>query len=142
MTDREPWSRWITYSNIEWLYAEGIRRHGGTGSKPQEGCVDAALGSAYSAELYSMPEVDSEQVVAGLYFCAHLMFYLTKRHCYVDGNKRLAWEAATYALLSLGLTLEATTDEATGFVESIAKGEVQSAEEVLTWIADRLIPIQ
>ncbi len=141
MIDREPWSKWITYSTIEYLYGEGIRKYGGSGSHPQDGCVDAALGSAYNAELYSTAEVDSDQVVKGLYFCGHLLFSLTKRHCYLDGNKRIAWACAGYVLLKLGLTIQATTEEAASFIESIAKGEIQSAEQVIFWIADRLMSI-
>jgi len=85
--------------------------------------------------------VDSDQVVKGLYFCGHLLFSLTKRHCYLDGNKRIAWACAGYVLLKLGLTIQATTEEAASFIESIAKGEIQSAEQVIFWIADRLMSI-
>lgn len=40
-----------------------------------------------------------------------LLFYLATKHCYTDGNKRIAWACTTFVLLSFGLTVEATEDE-------------------------------
>ena len=141
MTNAEPWANLISSSDIHWLYGEGIKRKGGTGSNSQSGCVDGALGAAYSAELYSMPEVNDEHVISGLIFCGCLMFYLVTKHCWVDGNKRVAWESAMWVLLKQGLTIQVSDDEAEKFCLSIANGEIKSAEEVIVWIADRLAQV-
>jgi hypothetical protein len=70
MTDiHQPWAHWIGSETIGLLYAEGIKRWGGSGSDPQQGCVDAALGAAYNAELYT-PEDELEGFVSGLLFLA------------------------------------------------------------------------
>ena len=89
MSALQPWTQWIDDAIIHNLYADGINQHGGLGSPSKNGCVDAALGAAYNAELYSMPEVDAETVITGITFSGYLLFYLSTKHCWTDGNK--AW---------------------------------------------------
>jgi death-on-curing protein len=114
MTPLQPWGQWITSEDLHTLYAEGIRRHGGSGSASKDGCVDGSLGAAYNAELYSMPEFNSETAVSGLVFAAYLLFYLTQNHCFLDGNKRIGWLSTMYVLGRLGVTLDVSDDEAEG----------------------------
>jgi prophage maintenance system killer protein len=141
MTDSsQPWTQWIGSDTVAMLYAEGIKRWGGAGSSPQSGCVEGALGAAYSAELYT-PENEAEGFVPGLIFAAYLLFYLTQKHCYDDGNKRIAWACMTFVLLGFGLTVQANEDDAEKFCLSVARGEVKSGASVLDWIAERLAPV-
>src|SRR2546421_9495018 len=115
MNRPEPWNQWIDLETIHSLYAAGIHNYGGLGSPSKEGCVDAALGAAYNAEMYSMPEYESETVITGLCFCGYLLFYLATKHCFTDGNKRVAWASAMWVLFKLGLTISASDDEAIAF---------------------------
>lgn len=108
----------------------------------KDGCVDGALGSAYSAELYTAPEVEGEFVVSGLTFAGCLLFYLATRHCFVDGNKRVSWLATSFVLLTLGVTLAVTDNEAEAFCLGIANGTVKSSEEVVHWIAEHIVAIE
>lgn len=137
MSPETPWDRWITNDEVHYLYGEGIKRHGGTGSISKDGCVEAALGAAYSGELYSATEVEGEFVVSGLPFCGFLLFYLGTKHCFVDGNKRVAWMSAMYALLKMGLTLDVSDKEAEEFCLRIASGDVESSDSV-RWVADHV----
>lgn len=136
-TSHYPWKQWIGDDTITMLYAEGIKRWGGAGSLPQPGCIDAALGAAFNAELYS-PDSEQEGAVQGLIFACYLMFYLATKHCYTDGNKRIAWACTMFVLLSFGLTVEATEDEAVKFCLAVAAGEIESGAEVTGWICSRL----
>jgi len=52
MSDGAPWEQWITLDSIKFLYLENMRRWGGPQSEPVQGCIEGALGAAYSAELY------------------------------------------------------------------------------------------
>jgi death-on-curing protein len=141
MTDaRQPWSQWISDNTITDLYAEGINRWGGAGSPPQPGCIDGALGAAYNAEQYSSG-TEEEGFIQGLIFCGYLLFYLTTKHCYVDGNKRIAWACATFVLLSFGLTIEATQQEVVDFCLSISRGDIRQGSDVVSWIAERLTAV-
>lgn len=136
MTNR-PWEQWIGDQTITDLYAEGIKRWGGAGSAPLPGCVEAALGAAYNAELYS-PDTDQEGALQGLIFACYLLFYLATKHCYTDGNKRISWACTTFVLLSFGLTVEAAEDEVVEFCLGVAGGQVNSGADVMAWIYPRL----
>ena len=141
MTDsRQPWEQWIGAETITKFYAAGMTRWGGAGSAPTAGCIDAALGAAYTAELYS-PESEQEGFIQGLVFAGYLLFYLATKHCYLDGNKRIAWACSTFVLLSFGLTVEATDDEVVDFCMTVAKGEVKNGATVLQWLTPRLIAV-
>jgi death-on-curing protein len=138
---REPWSQWIDSETVHSLYADGIEAHGGYGSPSKDGCIDGALGSAYSAEMYSMPEVDSETITSGIALCGYLLFYIATKHCWVDGNKRAAWASAMWVLSTLGLSIDAPDDEVINYCLAIAGGKIENGEEVVNWIAERLVEI-
>jgi death on curing protein len=137
-----PWEEWIDNQTIHILYADGISNYGGLRSPSKDGCVDGALGAAYNAELYSMPEVDSETVVTGICFCGYLLYYLAAKHCFADGNKRVAWSSAMWVLEGMGLTIDAPDQDAIDYVLAIADGKIESGEDVVNWLADRLVEIQ
>jgi death-on-curing protein len=137
---QQPWESWIADETILMLYREVIKRWGGSGSEPQIGCVNAALGAAYNAELYT-PENEQEGFVQGLLFGCYLLFYLATKHCYLDGNKRIAWACMTFVLLNFGLTLKATEDEAVDFCLRVASGEIKNGSEVASWVVPRLTPV-
>lgn len=139
MTNLQPWTDWITEETVHNLHAEGIKRYGGAPALVSErGCIDGSLGSAYTAELYSMPEVDSETVLSGLVFSGHLLFYLITKNCFTDGNKRVGWMSALFVLIRLGLTLDVTEKAAEDYCLAIASGNIRSAAEVVDWIAEHL----
>lgn len=138
MSEREPWEHLITVDDIARLNAEGIERYGGLLGPPKDGCVESSVGAAYQAESY----IADEDTVPGLVFCGYLLFYLLKNHCFVEGNKRAAWTSAMFALLSLGLTLQATQEEAFTCCAQIIEGTMGSGADVVEWIAARLISVQ
>jgi|SRR5580700_4166015 death-on-curing protein len=141
MTDaRQPWSQWISDATVADLYAEGIKRWNGLGSAPKPGCLEAALGAAYNAEQYSV-DTPEEGTLQGLIFCGYLLFYLATKHCYVDGNKRIAWACATFVLLSFGLTIQATQQEVVDFCLSISRGDIRQGSEVVVWLSERLTAV-
>jgi death-on-curing protein len=135
-----PWADWIADDTIIMLYTEGIKRWGGSFSEPLNGCISAALGAAYNAELYT-PEVAQEGSIQGFLFACYLLFYLSTKHCYLDGNKRIAWACMTFVLLSFGLTLEATEDEVVEFCLRVAGGEIKGGHEVAAWVSPRLVAV-
>jgi death-on-curing protein len=138
-TSGHPWADWISTDTIDKLYSEVMRRWGGAVSAPTPGCIDAALGAAYNAELYT-PE-DGEGLTHGLLFAAYLFFYIVTKHCYVDGNKRLAWACLMFVLLSFDLTIAARQDDIVEFCLSVAKGEVNGGAVVASWVSERLVAI-
>lgn len=141
MTDsHQPWARWIATDTIAMLYNRGIDTWGGGRSDPKPGCIDGAMGAAYNAELYS-PESEQEDVIPGLMFACYLLFYLATKHCYIDGNKRIAWACMTFVLLNFGLTIQATEDEVVDFCIAISNGEVRSGAIVVSWVSEKLVSV-
>ncbi len=65
---------------------------------------------------------------------AALLHSLTKNHCLVDGNKRLAWLATTVFCYINGVLVDGPDDDAYELVISIADGTVSD----ISAIADQL----
>jgi death-on-curing protein len=134
VSEREPWVNLITVDDILDLHGEGIKRHGGDLSTPQEGCLERSLGAAWSLEVYGSPD----DAIPCLSFCAGLLYYLVMNHCFTDGNKRIGWMSAMEALRSKGLTIAASDDEAEKFCLDIISGTIKHATDVVPWLAKRL----
>lgn len=139
MNDLSPWEHVINTQMVVALHQKAIDDHGGLHSPPKEGCLEQSLGNAYTAEQYTQTSDSAE----GLGFAGYLLFYLSRNHCFTDGNKRIAWIAAMRVLLNHGLTVEASDDEAEEFCMRIADGNhpntIKEAEGVVFWLAERLI---
>ena len=131
----QPWESYVSKETVLELHDWCISTWGGDKSPtPKEGCVEGSIGAAINAELYSGVESDT----TGLCFAGCLLFYLASNHCFVDGNKRVAWASCMEALRNLGLTITATDDEAEAFCLDIATGTVRNAMDVPLWLAPRL----
>lgn len=59
-----------------------------------------------------------------------LLHSLTKNHCLVDGNKRLAWLATVVFCYLNGLLVDAPDDDAYDFVIAIADGTISDVGEI------------
>ncbi len=134
-----PWDERVTTSDVILLHRVGIERFGGDGTirTTDRDCVDGRLGSAWNAEIYR-GEVDHQY--AGLVFAGYALFYLAKAHCFVDGNKRVSWTTAMYVLASMGLTVDASADEAEQMIAGLlAPGSRVTGDDIVAWLAERLI---
>ena len=135
MTAAEPWEELISVERVLWCHQEGIRRYHGQGdvTEKAQDCVRGILGNAWSAALYREPE----EATQGLCFTCCLLTYLTKGHCFIDGNKRVGWLAATEILAGFRLTIVATEDEAYDLVLKIVEEDLDP-DFVVDWVAERL----
>lgn len=132
-----PWSDLIDVDTLYSLHADAIQRFGGSSSRGDERpCLEGSLGAAWNAQLYAA--ADSDGATPWLCFAGCLLYYLTKNHCFVDGNKRVAWLAMVEVLYRRGLTIDATDDEAEQLCVSIIQNEMGSAILVSSWLAERL----
>lgn len=134
--DLPPWEAYSSNQRIKELHSIGMQQHGGlpTALHPED-CVDGALGAAFSAELYLEGRRHAK---AGLIFAGHLLLYLIQRHCFADGNKRVAWAAPMDVLAALGLGVTATQDEAFNFVTDVIDHRITTGEAIAEWLAPRL----
>lgn len=142
MTEASPWQHLMSSDIVLSLHKAGIEKFGGDYSPPKEGCVERSLGGAYSAEQYA----SSADTVEGLIFAGYLLYYLATNHCFTDGNKRIGWLAAMRVLLGLGLTVNASDDEAEAFCMRIADSQkpdaIRDGQDVVIWLSERLEVIQ
>jgi death-on-curing protein len=133
-----PWESLTSVDRVLEIHGRGLVEHGGlSGPAGAASCVEAALGGAYSAELYTEGRRHAR---AGLPFAAYVLVYLAKRHCFTDGNKRTAWASAADILAAMGLGVTATTDEAVDLVEGVITGG-QDGADVARWLASRLFAL-
>lgn len=103
---------------------------------PRDGCVEGAIGNAVLAASYAQ-ETDEPDV---LHVAAYLMRSLARDHCYMDGNKRMAW-LATLEVLAVhsATTVDADQAEAAAMVEQVATGAVD-VPALIQWLGDHLVP--
>ena len=121
------------------LHEQGLRLHGGLPGILKQGCVEAAVGSTISAELYER----TGDSIDFLRLAAHALLKLASAHCFADGNKRVAWETCTTILnKAAGLDVPATDAETVAFVLSIADGAQRDVDEIATWLAARIVTLR
>jgi death on curing protein len=138
----DPWGEYISIDEVKRLHAQGIDQYGGLHSPPISGCVEGAIGNAYTAGLYGIGEAEPTPVAIALVFAGHLLFYLARDHCFTEGNKRVAWTSCTHVLACFGLTIIADENEAFLLCDEIINRELNSGHEVVEWIADRLTSVE
>jgi death-on-curing protein len=137
----QPWDELITIDRIVWLHTEDINRFGGGHSDPKTGCVEGSAGGAYNAGLYNAKNDPPEAIEIALAFAGYLLFYLAKNHCFVDGNKRVAWSACMEVLGALGLTLDADQEVAEEFVDAVVNDRIDNGHDVVLWLEEHLVSI-
>ena len=89
------------------------------------------------AALYAHGDGDPDP----LWVAAYVLRSLARNHCFMDGNKRIAWVACLEVLaVAAGVTVEGDQESAAEFVEGVATGAIV-VEEVMDWLAARLVPL-
>lgn len=122
------------------FHAAALERWGGLAGVRDADCVGAKVAAALMVGAYrdGLDDVDSDDGL--LVVTSYLAHYIARGHCFVDGNKRVAWMVAMYQFAHRGLTVQATDSEAEEVFLLVAAGK-QSADELLAWFASRLIAL-
>ncbi len=111
------------------LHTELIRRFGGSAEVRDKGLLESALARPRSGYYRSL----SEQAAA-------LMQSLASNHCFVDGNKRMAFAAAAIFLRMNGFHVRVDGESGESFlVDRIIVAKADLAE-ITAWIESRLTP--
>jgi len=118
--------RWVTASVVVAIHADQIRAHGGTPGLRDCGLLESALDRPRN-RLHYQPD-------AGLHaLAAAYGFALARNHPFVDGNKRVAFQAMFVFLGLNGLRIVASEEAVVSVMLSVASGEMD--EEALTsWL--------
>ena len=132
-----PWDDSISCERILQLHALTLSAHGGAAGTTNPdivACIESALGTAWYADQVAHDDDDTQP---GLVFSGYLLYYLAKKQCFVDGNKRMAWLAITFALQTLDLTVDCSDDEAEAIIIDLIVGRMD-APAIVGWIEDHL----
>lgn len=122
------------------LHAQGLKIGGvGKGSKAVDGCIEGALGNAWTAEQYSL---DERAEPLGLLFAVYLFDILIRAHCFVDGNKRVAWLTLVHVLAHYNVEPNFSDTQVRDFCNSILEpASKRSVDDILDWLIPNLRPL-
>lgn len=130
MTDNPKEPRWLTRSIVQAIQADQVRQHGGSPGLRDEGLLESALDRPINKLRYE-PESDLSKIAAAY------GFGLVRNHPFVDGNKRVAFQAM-YVFLGLnGFRLEADETEVVTLVLSLAAGDIDEAA-LTDWLRNHI----
>ncbi len=124
--------RWLTTTVVLAMHYDQIRAHGGSLGLRDRGLLESALDRPRNRYYY---EPGSDLCV----LAASYGFAIAKNHPFVDGNKRVAFQAM-YLFLGLnGLRIDAPEEEVVALILDLASGEVEEAE-LSSWLTDHTVP--
>jgi death-on-curing protein len=99
--------------------------------KGESDCVGSSLANARQAAHYAALEAVGDDQ---LNIASSILYYLTRNHCFVDGNKRAGWLAAVEYLACHGLDVEASEHEVCSMCVHVAENRYKR-EDVIQWFA-------
>ena len=127
---KEP--RWLSDTVVLTVHADQIWEHGGSHGLRDRGLLDSALSRPRNRFAY-----ESQSDLCDL--AASYGFGIARNHPFVDGNKRVAFQAM-YVFLGLnGSRIDAPEEEVVGLMLALAGGELEESE-LAAWIRDHTSP--
>ena len=117
---------WLSMKVLLAIHSDQIREHGGSLGVRDKGLLESALGRPRNRFFYE-PGSDPTQLAAAY------GFGIAKNHPFIDGNKRVAFQAMYVFLGVNGLTITAEEDEVVHLVLALASGEL-SEDELVEWL--------
>jgi death on curing protein len=113
--------RWLSATMIRAIHTSQVQEHGGSLGLRDKGLLDSALDRPRNRFHYE-PEADLIDLAASY------GFGLARNHPFVDGNKRVAFQAM-YVFLGLnGLRIDAEEPEVVRTILALAAGELQERD--------------
>ena len=117
---------WLIKTIIEAIHISQIREHGGRYGIRDINLMESALARPMNRWAY-------EQESDIMTLAAAYGYGLTKNHCFMDGNKRVAF-MAMYTFLGInGYEIDATEPEVVDLMLGVADGNI-SEEQLMRWL--------
>ena len=127
---KEP--RWLSDTVVLTVHADQIREHGGSLGLRDRDLLDSALSRPRNRFAY-----ESESDLCDL--AASYGFGIARNHPFVDGNKRVAFQAM-YVFLGLNASrIDAPEEEVVGLMLALASGELDELD-LASWLRDHTSP--
>lgn len=124
--------RWLAVVHILTIHTNQVQAHGGSLGVRDRALLESALARPRNRFHYE-PTADLASLAASY------GFGLAQNHPFVDGNKRVAFQAM-YLFLGLnGLRLEAPEEEVVATILSLASGDLDEPG-LAVWLRDHVSP--
>jgi death-on-curing protein len=124
--------RWLALVHILAVHSDQIQAHGGSLGLRDRGLLESALERPRNRSHYE-PTSDLPSLAASY------GFGIAKNHPFVDGNKRVAFQAM-YLFLGLnGLRIDAPEEEVVATILSLASGDLDEPG-LAAWLRDHVTP--
>jgi len=127
---KEP--RWLKPVFILAIHADQIQAHGGTPGIRDKGLLLSALERAPNRHRYD-PDADLADLAAAY------GFGISSNHPFVDGNKRVAFQAMFVFLGLNGFRIEAPEEEVVNLILALASGDLEEAG-LADWLRTHITP--
>ncbi len=127
---KEP--RWLKPVFILAIHADQIQAHGGTPGVRDRGLLLSALERAPNRHRYE-PDGDLATLAAAY------GFGISSNHPFVDGNKRVAFQAMFVFLGLNGFRIDAPEEEVVILVMGLASGDLEEAA-LADWLRSHITP--
>jgi death-on-curing protein len=124
--------RWLAIVHILAIHSDQIKAHGGSLGVRDRGLLESALERPRN-RLHYDPDTDLPALAAAY------GFGLAQNHPFVDGNKRVAFQAM-YLFLGLNsFRIEAPEEEVVALILSLASGQLDEPN-LATWLRQHITP--
>ncbi len=124
--------RWLSALHVLAIHSDQIQAHGGSLGLRDRGLLESALARPQNRFRYE-PDADLPALAAAY------GFGLSSNHPFVDGNKRVAFQAM-YVFLGLnGFLIEAPEEEVVTTILSLASGDLDEPG-LAAWLRQHISP--
>jgi death on curing protein len=124
--------RWLSLLHILTIHSDQIQSHGGSLGLRDRGLLESALERPRNRFHYD-PDADLPALAAAY------GFGLSSNHAFVDGNKRVAFQAM-YLFLGLnGFRIDAPEEDVVALILSLASGDLDESA-LADWLRHHISP--
>jgi len=124
--------RWVSILQLLAIHADQIKDHGGSLGLRDRRLLESALDRPRNRYHYQ-PDCDLCELAAAY------GYGLAKNHPFIDGNKRVAFQAM-YLFLGLnGLRIQAAEEEVVALILALASGNLDEGT-LSSWLRDHTTP--
>ena len=124
--------RWLALVHILAIHSDQIQAHGGSLGLRDRGLLESALERPRN-RLHYDPDADLSALAAAY------GFGLGNNHPFVDGNKRIAFQAMNLFLGLNGFRIEAPEEEVVVLILSLASGQLDEPA-LAAWLRHHITP--
>jgi len=122
--------KWLERADVIQLHEEQISLYGGLSGVLNDGAIASTLARPKNLSAYGRPDLFD--------LAASYAFGFARNHCFVDGNKRIAFMSAAFFILDNGYLMRSNVEKDAEIMEKVAAGEIGETA-LADWFRQRSI---